>query len=192
MPQYKNARRRLFSQCILYIAPRSIKSSLLSKHRLLRAAALATKSLYRIGSLAYLSGECRSLLQCPHLPISEVEDDPEIRSRYRPFLLDVATEATDQISALELETTVSMAEADLAKTRTRLRVLILYGSLRKRQASLSSTRQASLTFVTKRSYSKLIAFEAACILYRLGCDVRIFNPSSLPIRDSVEALHPSV
>ncbi|PSS18351.1 hypothetical protein M430DRAFT_18950 [Amorphotheca resinae ATCC 22711] len=67
-----------------------------------------------------------------------------------------------------------MAEADLAKTRTRLRVLILYGSLR------------------KRSYSKLIAFEAACILYRLGCDVRIFNPSSLPIRDSVEALHPSV
>lgn len=37
-----------------------------------------------------------------------------------------------------------------------------------------------------------MAFEAARILHRLGCDVRIFNPSSLPIRDSVEPSHPSV
>ena len=37
-----------------------------------------------------------------------------------------------------------------------------------------------------------MAFEAARILHRLGCDVRIFNPSSLPIRDSVEASHPAV
>lgn len=42
------------------------------------------------------------------------------------------------------------------------------------------------------SYSKLMAFEASRILYRLGCDVRIFNPSELPIRDSVDASHPSV
>jgi arsenic resistance protein ArsH len=37
-----------------------------------------------------------------------------------------------------------------------------------------------------------MAFEAARILYRLGCDVRIFNPSLLPIRDSVPDTHPSV
>lgn len=43
-----------------------------------------------------------------------------------------------------------------------------------------------------RSYSKLTAFEAARILHRLGCDVRVFNPSQLPIRDSVEADHPVV
>src|SRR3954471_16622029 len=37
-----------------------------------------------------------------------------------------------------------------------------------------------------------MAFEASRILHRLGCDVRIFNPSLLPIRDSVDASHPSV
>lgn len=37
-----------------------------------------------------------------------------------------------------------------------------------------------------------MAFEAARILYRLGCDVRIFNPSLLPIRDSLPDTHPSV
>jgi arsenic resistance protein ArsH len=109
-----------------------MKSTLLSNHRLLRAAVVATKPFYRMGSLTYPSGESRSLSQCPHLPISEVEDDPGIRIRYRPFLLDAAIEATDWISGLELETAVSMAEADLAKTKTRLRVLVLYGSLRKR------------------------------------------------------------
>jgi arsenic resistance protein ArsH len=85
-----------------------------------------------MGSLAYPSGESRSLSQCPQLPISEGQDDPDIRTRYRPFLLDAATEATDWISELELEAAVSMAEADLAMTKTRLRVLVLYGSLRKR------------------------------------------------------------
>lgn len=43
-----------------------------------------------------------------------------------------------------------------------------------------------------RSYSKLAAFEAARILHRLGCDVRVYNPSMLPIRDSVDADHPAV
>ena len=85
-----------------------------------------------MGSLTHPSRESRSLSQWPHLPISEAEDDPEIRTRYRPFLLGAATEATDWISGLELEAAASMAEADLAKTKTRLRVLVLYGSLRKR------------------------------------------------------------
>ncbi|KAI4596087.1 hypothetical protein KJ359_006381 [Pestalotiopsis sp. 9143b] len=43
--------------------------------------------------------------------------------------------------------------------------------------------------MSDRSYSKLAAYEAARILHRLGCDVRIFDPSDLPIRDSVDADH---
>lgn len=85
-----------------------------------------------MGSLAIPMGEGRSLSQCTQLPISEAEDDPEVRTRYRPFLLDATTEAGDWISRLELETVIAMAEADLAKTNTRLKVLVLYGSLRKR------------------------------------------------------------
>lgn len=37
-----------------------------------------------------------------------------------------------------------------------------------------------------------MAYEASRILHRLGCDVRVYNPSHLPIRDSVEATHPAV
>jgi arsenical resistance protein ArsH len=37
-----------------------------------------------------------------------------------------------------------------------------------------------------------MTYEAPRILHRLGHDVRIFNPSPLPIRDSVSTTHPSV
>lgn len=74
----------------------------------------------------------RTLAQCPQLAISEAKDEPEIRAKYRTFLLDKESEATDWISELELETTISMAEENLAKTKSRLKVLVLYGSLRKR------------------------------------------------------------
>ena len=52
------------------------------------------------------------------------------------------------------------------------RILILYGSLR------------------PRSFSRLLAFEAARILERLGCEVRIFDPRDLPQPDAVGADHP--
>jgi arsenical resistance protein ArsH len=76
--------------------------------------------------------ELRTLAQCPQLAISKANDDPDIRAKYRPFLLDSELEATDWISQLELETTIAMAEENLAKTESRLKVLVLYGSLRKR------------------------------------------------------------
>lgn len=56
----------------------------------------------------------------------------------------------------------------------RPRVLMLYGSLR------------------ERSYSRLATEEAARILRRLGADVRIYNPSGLPLPDSTSADHPKV
>lgn len=105
------------------------------------------------------------------LPISEDQDDPVIRARYRPFLRHYPDGPQDWIDGLELDRVTRIAQTDLEKTGSRIKVLVLYGSLR------------------KRSYSKLAAYEAARILHRLGCDVRIFDPSGLPIRDSVDADH---
>jgi arsenic resistance protein ArsH len=54
------------------------------------------------------------------------------------------------------------------------RILFLYGSLR------------------PRSYSRLLAEEAARIMTELGAEVRFFNPMDLPLVDSVPADHPKV
>ena len=54
------------------------------------------------------------------------------------------------------------------------RFLLLYGSLR------------------PRSFSRLLTFEAARLLERMGGEVRIFDPAGLPLPDSVPASHPKV
>ncbi|MDR3505092.1 MAG: arsenical resistance protein ArsH [Acidocella sp.] len=54
------------------------------------------------------------------------------------------------------------------------RILLLYGSLR------------------ARSFSRLVTEEAARILHRFGAEIRLFNPSGLPLPDDVEASHPKV
>ncbi len=54
------------------------------------------------------------------------------------------------------------------------RILMLYGSLR------------------ERSYSRLLTFEAARILERLGAEVRIFDPRDLPMPDGASPDHPKV
>jgi arsenic resistance protein ArsH len=54
------------------------------------------------------------------------------------------------------------------------RILFLYGSLR------------------KRSYSRLLAEEAARIITEIGAEVRFFDPMDLPMCDSVAADHPKV
>lgn len=54
------------------------------------------------------------------------------------------------------------------------RILLLYGSLR------------------KRSFSRLMSEEAARILRRLGAETRMFNPSGMPLPDDAEADHPKV
>ncbi len=54
------------------------------------------------------------------------------------------------------------------------RVLLLYGSLR------------------KRSYSRLMIEEAARVLRHLGAEVRIFNPADLPLVDEMSEDHPKV
>jgi arsenic resistance protein ArsH len=54
------------------------------------------------------------------------------------------------------------------------RVLLLYGSLR------------------KRSYSRLMIEEAARVLSHLGAEVRVFNPTGLPLVDEMSDGHPKV
>lgn len=54
------------------------------------------------------------------------------------------------------------------------RILLLYGSLR------------------KRAFSRLLTEEAARILRRLGAETRTFNPSGLPLPDDAEPDHPKV
>ncbi|KAK5069363.1 hypothetical protein LTR51_008613 [Lithohypha guttulata] len=108
------------------------------------------------------------------LAISSDEDDPEIRSKFRPFLLSNDIQLTDWVSRLELATVTKMAHNDIQLTNSRLKVLVLYGSLR------------------KRSYSKLLAYEISRILFRLGCDVRIYDPHGLPVKDDEQHDHPKV
>ena len=43
-----------------------------------------------------------------------------------------------------------------------------------------------------RSYSRLLALEAARILFRLGCDVRVYDPTGLPVKDDVQHPHSKV
>jgi arsenic resistance protein ArsH len=43
-----------------------------------------------------------------------------------------------------------------------------------------------------RSFSKLMAFEAARILDRIGCEVRVYDPMGLPVKDDVQHDHPKV
>lgn len=106
------------------------------------------------------------------LPASE--DDPSLRLKYRPFILPEDPAQPDWVNDLELDTVLDIAENNLRLTNERLKVLILYGSLR------------------RRSYSKLVAFEAARILFRLGCDVRVFDPTGLPVKNDVDQNHPKV
>ncbi|KAJ5708707.1 arsenic resistance protein ArsH [Penicillium malachiteum] len=106
------------------------------------------------------------------LAIPQAEDDAEIRQKYRPFILDDAAE--DWVSTLELTTAMDLAAQELKNSNNRLKVLVLYGSLR------------------QRSYSRLVALEASRILFRLGCDVRVFNPEGLPVKNDTEHNHPKV
>lgn len=54
------------------------------------------------------------------------------------------------------------------------RILLLYGSLR------------------ERSFSKLLVLEAERLLQAMGCETRVFDPSGLPLPESVLPDHPKV
>ena len=71
----------------------------------------------------------------------------------------------------------TLEKLDVVKYSThKPRILLLYGSLR------------------KRSFSRLVIEESARILEKFGCEVRIYNPSGLPLVDDENADkdHPKV
>lgn len=70
------------------------------------------------------------------LAIGIHEDEAHIRQQYRPFLLPEATCIEDDwVANLELATTLKMVESEIIdKKQDRLRILVLYGSLRNRWA----------------------------------------------------------
>jgi arsenic resistance protein ArsH len=78
------------------------------------------------------------LYQFRSFPIQASDDSPDVRQRYRPFLLNDEISNSDWVAKLELATTAEMVEAQLlSQGKDRLRVLVLYGSLRSRFVPLA-------------------------------------------------------
>ena len=62
------------------------------------------------------------------------QDDLDVRKRYRPFLLSDDGAADDWVANLELELVMKIVRCEiLERGQDRLRILILYGSVRCRQ-----------------------------------------------------------
>lgn len=67
------------------------------------------------------------------LAITHNQDDASVRDQYRPFLFDGNMLSDDWIAELELSTALKMVQSEiLDKGLDRLRILVLYGSLRSR------------------------------------------------------------
>ncbi|RYP78786.1 hypothetical protein DL769_003122 [Monosporascus sp. CRB-8-3] len=117
------------------------------------------------------------------------EDDPVDRDRYRPFLLSERFAAEDWVAQLELNAALRMMKSEILDPGCdRLRILVLEGI---RNLAKQSTK-LRVCLLISRSYSCLLAYEAARILFRLGCDVRVYDPADLPQKDDVRYSHPEV
>lgn len=68
------------------------------------------------------------------LAIPESDDDTDTRGQYRPFILDRKATVTDWVEDLELDRVTDIAAADFERTGQRLKILVLFGSLRQRFA----------------------------------------------------------
>ncbi|KAM0746988.1 arsenate resistance ArsH [Meredithblackwellia eburnea MCA 4105] len=113
--------------------------------------------------LKRLGGLHRTMTTATSLKNMSLSDVDQL---YRPYLAVKAGNsgaASDWVKDLELDSVSKMMPSDLP----RIKLLVLYGSLR------------------ERSFSRLTAYEACRILHRIGADVRVFNPHGLPIKDGV-------
>lgn len=74
------------------------------------------------------------------LAIQESDDEPETRRQFRPFLLNKKIVDSDWIAHLELSTAMRMAYEEMQRPNgSRLKVLVLYGSLRERCVTCSES-----------------------------------------------------
>jgi len=78
------------------------------------------------------------------------------------------------VDAAEFRVPSGLALTPAARADHPPRIALLYGSLR------------------KRSFSRLLSFEAARLLQAMGCETRIFDPSGLPLPDDAPDTHPKV
>lgn len=98
----------------------------------------------------------------------------ELDKRHRPYrVFKNPDPAKDWVAQLDLEqsTVDSLMKNGLAQPGDDghpPRILLLYGSLR------------------PRSFSRLLCFEFARLLEKLGCDCRVYNPHGLPQHDVAE------
>ena len=84
----------------------------------------------------YLQSVADPAYQFRSFAIHPCDDDPAVRKRYRSFLLDDAISDLDWVAKLELATAAKMVETELlSQGKDRLRILVLYGSLRTRFAA---------------------------------------------------------
>ena len=101
--------------------------------------------------------ECRKLF-------SDLSGDPMTNTPAKPELPNVVAAHFQQPDHQQLQTRATHPP----------RILLLYGSLR------------------KRAFSRLVIEESARLLASLGCETRIFNPSGLPLPDDEDDSHPKV
>ncbi|KAF9994074.1 hypothetical protein BGZ80_002787 [Entomortierella chlamydospora] len=87
---------------------------------------------------------------------------------YKPYRI-LKNAADDWVAKLNLS-----ALQEYGRQHEPIKVLVLYGSLR------------------ERSFSRLLSYEISRILDRLGADVRVFDPTGLPVKDGVSENHPKV
>lgn len=130
------------------------------------------------------------------LAIPPSEDDVEVRKAYRPFILEGKDAEDDWVAQLELSTALKMVDTQLLQRGDeRLKVVVLHGSMRSRYEFVSKMSHGycqGKTLTQGRSYSRLLSYEASRILFRLGCDVRMYDPTGLPVKDDVQHTHPKV
>lgn len=87
-----------------------------------------------VSTISFKNSKPESTTDCRTLAIPQSEDNPEVRRRYRPFILDEEA-GNDWVNALGLDAVMDMADRDLLETKQRLKMLVLYGSLRRRSVS---------------------------------------------------------
>ena len=84
---------------------------------------------------AYVTIKASTVIDRRSLSIRECDDDPSIRKRYRPYLLEKDGNTADWVDDLELGTVTTMAAEYMQRIGERMKVLVLFGSLRQRLAN---------------------------------------------------------
>ncbi|KAL8914209.1 MAG: hypothetical protein Q9171_001080 [Xanthocarpia ochracea] len=126
---------------------------------------------------AYVTIKASMEIDCRSLSIRESDDDPS-RKRYRPYLLEKEGNTADWFDDLELGTVTTMAAEYLQRTRERMKVLVLFGSLRQ---NVRPTQGRTLAIAQVSGGSQ--SFNTVISLDILGRWMRMFtipNQSSIP------------